>query len=116
MCHRISWYHALCNHQDHASTITICCNVALQCNYDCGTLETLSLPVFGACACCKMKAKLAKNMPRKTSYGFPPIMESSEDDPLVRNDELYLSGTHSEDSIDGLEVFDRVHFRDPDER
>ncbi|KAL4984778.1 hypothetical protein BDW68DRAFT_10757 [Aspergillus falconensis] len=109
MCHRIYWYHALCNHQDHASTIAICCNVALRCNYDCGALETLSLPVFGACALCKMKATLAKKLPRKTSYGFSPILESFEDEPLVRND-FYLSGTHSEDSVDELEAFDRVTF------
>ncbi|KAL6234206.1 hypothetical protein BDW75DRAFT_172017 [Aspergillus navahoensis] len=110
MCHRISWYHALCNHQNHASSITICCNVALRCNYDCGALETLSLPVFGVCASCKMNATLAKNLQRKMSYGFSPIMESFEDEPLGRNDDCYLSGTHSENSVKKLEVFDRVTF------
>ncbi|KAL3437696.1 hypothetical protein BDV09DRAFT_148736 [Aspergillus tetrazonus] len=110
MCHHISWYHALCNHQDHASTITICCNVALRCNYDCGSLETLSLPVFGACASCKMKATFAKSLPRKTPYGFSPIMESFECEPLVRTDKFYLSGAHNEDSVEELEVFDRVTF------
>ncbi|KAL2833370.1 hypothetical protein BDW59DRAFT_78665 [Aspergillus cavernicola] len=92
MCHHISWYHALCLHTDHTSTVRIGCKTALHCNYGCGILESWSLPMLGACC-------------RKAS-----IMESFEDEVLVENDEAYFSGTHSEDSIDDMELFDKITF------
>ncbi|KAL4906448.1 hypothetical protein BDW74DRAFT_150387 [Aspergillus multicolor] len=110
MCHRISWYYALCSHRHQASTINIRCNIVFQCNYDCGIIETMSLPMFGACASCTKRATLARASPRKTSYGFSPIMEGFEDEVLVESDESYMSGTHSDDSVDELELFDRVTF------
>ncbi|KAL4921207.1 hypothetical protein BDW62DRAFT_198214 [Aspergillus aurantiobrunneus] len=111
MCHRISWYHALCLHQDHASTFNICCKDSLQCNYDCGNLESWSLPMLGACPSCVFMATFAENLPRKSqSFSIPPIIESFEGEPLVDNDETYFSGTHSEDSIDEIELFDRITF------
>lgn len=58
-----------------------------------------------------MKATFAKNIPRKgQSCGIPPIMESFEDETLVENDDAYFSGTHSEDSVDEIELFDRITF------
>ncbi|KAL4978087.1 hypothetical protein BDW66DRAFT_130949 [Aspergillus desertorum] len=39
-----------------------------------------------------------------------PNMESLEDEPLVRNDEFYLSGTIREDSIDDPEVLTESRF------
>ncbi|KAL4809062.1 hypothetical protein BDV18DRAFT_157998 [Aspergillus unguis] len=111
MCYRISWYHALCLHEDEASTIHICCKEALQCNYDCGKQETWSFPVLGACPSCTIKATFARNLPRKSKpRDIPPIEESFEDEILVETDEIYSSGTHSEDSVDDLELFDRVTF------
>ncbi|KAL4873146.1 hypothetical protein BDV12DRAFT_192640 [Aspergillus spectabilis] len=111
MCHEISWYHALCLHPARTSAINVCCKDALQCNYDCAILESWSLPIMGACPSCRMKATFARNLPRKSEpYGFPPIMESFEDEVLVGNDESCLSGTHSDNSIDELELFDMVTF------
>lgn len=111
MCHCIIWYHALCFHEDPASTINIYCKDALQCNYDCSAQETMSLPLFGACPSCRIKATFAKNVPRNTqSFGFSPITESFEDEILVENDECCLSGTHSESSVNEIELFDRVTF------
>ncbi|KAL4927208.1 uncharacterized protein BDV17DRAFT_292879 [Aspergillus undulatus] len=111
MCHRISWYHALCLHQDHASTLNICCRDALHCNYDCGNLEEWSLPKLGACPTCTIRATFTKNVPRKSQpMSIPPIEETFEDETLIKSDEAYFSGTNSEDSVDGLELFDKITF------
>ncbi|KAL4785763.1 hypothetical protein BJX76DRAFT_355812 [Aspergillus varians] len=111
MCHRISWYHALCLHEDHALTTKICCKDVLQCNYNCGNLDSWSLPMYGACPSCTVKATFAENLPRKSqSYDIPPIMESFEDETLLGNNESCFSGTHSEGSIDEMEMFDMVTF------
>jgi hypothetical protein len=37
-------------------------------------------------------------------------MESFEDETLVESDECCLSGTHSESSVNEIELFDRVTF------
>ncbi|KAL5342535.1 hypothetical protein BJX70DRAFT_356041 [Aspergillus crustosus] len=110
MCHKISWYHALCLHPARTSTVNVCCKDALECNYDCAILESWSLPIMGACSSCQFKATFAREPPRKSRYGFSPIMESFEDEILVGNNESWLSGTHSENSIDELELFDMVTF------
>ncbi|KAI9371565.1 hypothetical protein BJX61DRAFT_19748 [Aspergillus egyptiacus] len=114
MCHQIFWYHALCLHTDHAFTVHICCEAALHCNYDCGNLESLSLPMVGACSSCVLEATSAMNRSlkslslRKQPYAIPPIMESLEDDARVETDDTYYSGEQSKDSTDDLELFDSI--------
>ncbi|KAL4956589.1 hypothetical protein BDW69DRAFT_181482 [Aspergillus filifer] len=112
MCHRISWYHAVCMHEDHASTVNICCKDALHRNYDCGNLESWSLPMLGSCSTCTIRATFARSILRKSrSFAIPPIEETFEDEDLVESDEAYSSGAHSEDSMDELELFDRITFK-----
>ncbi|KAL3481592.1 hypothetical protein BJX99DRAFT_149293 [Aspergillus californicus] len=112
MCHRISWYHVLCLHIDHASTAHICCSATLNFNHDCDILETLSLPMLGACTLCRIKASFAENLSTKSQppYAITPIMESFEDEALVKSDDAYFSRTHSEVSNDDQELVDRVTF------
>ncbi|KAL4878577.1 hypothetical protein BJY04DRAFT_111250 [Aspergillus karnatakaensis] len=123
MCHKITWYHVLCLHQSQARTLNVCCKDALQCNYDCGILESWSIPIMGACPSCLSKATSARQQPQKTtqktsrntsrktrSYEFTPILEKFEDELLAESDDSCLSSTHSDDSIHDLELFDMVTF------
>ncbi|KAL2852807.1 hypothetical protein BJY01DRAFT_207639 [Aspergillus pseudoustus] len=113
MCHTISWYHALCLHSDHASTVHICCAAALHCSYDCDTEESWSFPMLGACRLCTVKAEFAENLSlRRESYdvAVSRIVQRTEKIGFVETDALCPTDTNSEGSTDELESFDRVTF------
>ncbi|BCR85128.1 uncharacterized protein ACHE_20586A [Aspergillus chevalieri] len=60
MCHQITWYHAVCYHQDSAYNLRIPCRQALNVGYECYRPEYILIPAFGACLSCKHEKSLAK--------------------------------------------------------
>ena len=62
MCHQISWYYALCFHQNTDYNIPILCEQAIKLGYECYNPECTLLPFFGACRCCKHREAVAKGI------------------------------------------------------
>ncbi|KAL2843986.1 hypothetical protein BJX68DRAFT_243457 [Aspergillus pseudodeflectus] len=113
MCHKISWYHALCLHSDQASTVHIFCETALHCSYDCDFEESWSLPILGACRLCTVKAAFAENLSLRSelyAVAVSPVVEGAEKVALMGDDALCSFETHSEAAVDELELFDQITF------
>ncbi|PTU17338.1 hypothetical protein P175DRAFT_0536160 [Aspergillus ochraceoroseus IBT 24754] len=112
MCHGISWYHALCLHPNPTSSIRIACKTALKSGYYCSALESWVLPLVGICPWCMAKTAYIENaQPESQPHDSAPVVADFEDDyTSIEHDESYLSENNSENSIDDMELFDRITF------
>ena len=105
MCHQITWYHAVCYHQDSAYNLRISCRQALKVGYECYRPECILIPVFGACMSCKHEESLAKG---KLSLMRACADESSRPQALgtfsstLSNMELELELQHSVGDDSGI--------------
>ncbi|OJJ87087.1 uncharacterized protein ASPGLDRAFT_32815 [Aspergillus glaucus CBS 516.65] len=134
MCHQITWYHAVCYHQDSAYNLRISCRQALKVGYECYRLECTLIPVFGACLSCKHEKSLAKGKlspmracadessrpqtPGTFSSTLSNVETELEPQYSVGNDSgIFLDGGDEDvvgfgedNHIDELELFDLITF------
>ncbi|OQE36036.1 hypothetical protein PENCOP_c012G07700 [Penicillium coprophilum] len=56
MCHSVTWYFAMCQHQDPDATSLIACHEAYKKGYECteGYQSTTPLPLEGSCLQCRL--------------------------------------------------------------
>lgn len=138
MCHQITWYHALCSHQNQSYNLPIVCKKAVKLGYECWNPECVVLPIIGKCSSCKSQTHLAKGCfslsaaaAGKDKYSDDDSLSTSPYTPDAFSDILFDenleresaigddSGIYindGEDVVDwdghetGLELFDKITF------